>query len=146
MEQIQFAYVRPKETIAAIMMLYKNTKVKVRSPDGDSEYFDIAAGVLQGDTLSPYLFIICLEIELFWHWNCVPMLNWIVWNRTVFVCKTELFEIELFIFIKMDLALITYNGWCTIKPNKTKSTYLDFKIFRTNEICFFFFCFERLLI
>ena len=34
-------------------MLYKNTKVKVRSPDGDSDYFDIVAGVLQGDTLAP---------------------------------------------------------------------------------------------
>ena len=41
--------------------LYRNTKVKVRSPDGDTEYFDIVAGVLQGDTLSPYLFIICLD-------------------------------------------------------------------------------------
>ena len=26
---------------------------KVRSPDGDTEYFDIVAGVLQGDTLAP---------------------------------------------------------------------------------------------
>ena len=43
------------------MILYKNTKVKVRSPDGDTEYFDIVAGVLQGDTLAPYLFIICLD-------------------------------------------------------------------------------------
>ena len=34
-EQILLAYVLPKETAAAIMMLYKNTKVKVRSPDGD---------------------------------------------------------------------------------------------------------------
>ena len=33
------------------MILYRNTKVKVRSPDGDMEYFDIVAGVLQGDTL-----------------------------------------------------------------------------------------------
>ena len=41
------------------MMLYKNMKVKVRSPDGDTDYFDIVAGVLQGDTLAPYLFIIC---------------------------------------------------------------------------------------
>ena len=41
------------------MILYRNTKVKVRSPDGDTEYFDIVAGVLQGDTLAPYLFIIC---------------------------------------------------------------------------------------
>ena len=37
-------------------MLYKNTKVKVRSPDGDTDYFDIVAGVLQGDTLAPYPF------------------------------------------------------------------------------------------
>ena len=34
------------------------------SPDGDTEYFDIVAGVLQGDTLSPYLFIICLDYML----------------------------------------------------------------------------------
>ena len=32
------------------MMLYKNTKVKVRSPDRDTDYFDIVAGVLQEDT------------------------------------------------------------------------------------------------
>ena len=43
------------------MILYRNTKVKVRSPDGDTEYFNILAGVLQGDTLAPYLFIICLD-------------------------------------------------------------------------------------
>ena len=46
------------------MILYKNTKVKVRSPDGDTEYFDIVAGVLQGDTLDRYLFIICLDYVL----------------------------------------------------------------------------------
>ena len=50
MEQILLAYSLPKETVAAIMMMYKNTKVKVRSSDGDTDYFDIAAGVLQGDT------------------------------------------------------------------------------------------------
>ena len=46
------------------MILHRNTKVKVRSPDGDTEYFDIVAGVLQGDTLAPYLFIICLDYVL----------------------------------------------------------------------------------
>ena len=61
MEQILLAYGLPKETIDAIMMLYRNTKVKVRSPDGDTDYFNIIAGVLQGDTLAPYLFIICLD-------------------------------------------------------------------------------------
>ena len=51
-------------TIAVITILYKNTKVKVCSPDGDTEYFNIVAGVLQGDTLAPYLFIICLDYVL----------------------------------------------------------------------------------
>ena len=46
MEQILLAYGLPKETVAAIMILYRNTKVKVRSPDGDTEYFIIVAGVL----------------------------------------------------------------------------------------------------
>ena len=46
------------------MILYRNTKVKVRSADGDTEYFDIVAGVLQGDTQDPYLFIICLYYVL----------------------------------------------------------------------------------
>ena len=64
MEQILLAYGLPKETVAAITILYKNTKVKVRSLDGDTEYFDIVAGVLQRDTLAPYLFIICLDYVL----------------------------------------------------------------------------------
>ena len=64
MEQILLAYGLPKKTIAAIMMLYKNTKVKVRSPDGDTDYFDIVAGVLQGNILAPYLFFICLNYVL----------------------------------------------------------------------------------
>ena len=64
MEQILLAYGLPKETIAAITILYKNTKVKVRLQDGDTEYFDIVAGVLQGETLAPYLFIICLDYVL----------------------------------------------------------------------------------
>ena len=64
MEQILLAYGLPKETVAAIMMLYRNTKVKFRSPNGDTDYFDIVAGVPQGDTLAPYLFIIYLDYVL----------------------------------------------------------------------------------
>ena len=55
MEQILLTYG------LAIMMLYKTTKLKVRSLDGDTVYFDIEAGVLLGDTLAPYLFIVCLD-------------------------------------------------------------------------------------
>ena len=57
MKQILFTYSLPKEIIAAIMMLYKNT-------NGDTDYFDIVAGVLPEDTLAPYLFIICLDYVL----------------------------------------------------------------------------------
>ena len=41
-----------------------NTKVKVRFPDGDKDYFNIVAGVLQRGTLAPYLFFICLDYVL----------------------------------------------------------------------------------
>ena len=47
----------------AILMLYRNTKVKDRSLVY-TDYFDIVAGVLPGDTLAPYLFIICLDYVL----------------------------------------------------------------------------------
>ena len=39
-------------------------KLNVCSPDGDTGYFDIVAGVLQGDSLAPYLFIICQDYVL----------------------------------------------------------------------------------
>ena len=40
-------------------MPYRNTEIKVRSPDGD-----IVAGVLQGDISAPYVFINCLDYIL----------------------------------------------------------------------------------
>ena len=36
----------------------------VRSPDGDTPYFEITTGVLQGDTLALFLFIICIDYIL----------------------------------------------------------------------------------
>ena len=58
MEQIFLAYGVPKETFIAITMLYRNTKVKVRSTDGEKDSIDIVAGLLQGETLALNLFII----------------------------------------------------------------------------------------
>ena len=50
--EILQAYGIPNETIAAIMMLYRITKAMVQSPDGDTDFFNVVAGVLQGDTLA----------------------------------------------------------------------------------------------
>ena len=47
-------------TVNAILML-KNTRSMVRSPDGDTPFFDITTGVLQGDILSLFILIICLD-------------------------------------------------------------------------------------
>ena len=54
----------PPKKVTAIMILYKNTEIKIRSPDGDIDFFDIVVGVLHRDTLDPYLFIICLDYAL----------------------------------------------------------------------------------
>ena len=51
MEQILLAYGLPKETVTAIMMLYKRKKAKVHSPDRGTDFFNIVVGVLQGNTL-----------------------------------------------------------------------------------------------
>ena len=71
MEQKLLTYVIPKETVTAMIMLYRNTKVKVCSPDRDTDFFDIVAGVLQGDTLALYLFIICLDYVLWMSINLI---------------------------------------------------------------------------
>ena len=64
MEQIPLSYSFPKEIVTAIMMPYRNTKVKVLSPDGDTAFFDIVVRVLQGYTLALGLLIICLDYIL----------------------------------------------------------------------------------
>ena len=51
--------------VVMTIIRYSRKKKKLfESPNGDTEYFDIVAGVLQGDTLAPYLFIICLDYVL----------------------------------------------------------------------------------
>ena len=43
------------------MMSYINMNAMVRPPDGDPGYFENVIGVLLGNTLGPYMFIICLD-------------------------------------------------------------------------------------
>lgn len=44
--------------------MYKDTRARIRTPDGEMELIDITVGVLQGGTLAPFLFIIVLDYAL----------------------------------------------------------------------------------
>ena len=61
MLKILAAYGIPSRIVSVIGLMYKGTRAKVLSPDGESKLFDILAGVLQGDTLAPYLFAIVID-------------------------------------------------------------------------------------
>ena len=64
MMKLLSAYRIPDELMKAISLLYENTWVKILSPDGDTEFFDTLAGVLQGDALAPYLFAIVIHYTM----------------------------------------------------------------------------------
>ena len=64
MFQILRAYSFPENIMQAVIAMYTDVKAKVVSPDGDTDFFKITAGVLQGDTLAPYLFVIVLDFAL----------------------------------------------------------------------------------
>jgi hypothetical protein len=64
MFKILEAYGIPHNLLNAIKSMYTNTRAKVRTPDGETEEFEIKAGVLQGDTLAPFLFIVVLDFAL----------------------------------------------------------------------------------
>ena len=54
----------PPKLVKAIQALYQNTSATIITPDGHTDFFNILAGVLQGDTLAPFLFIIALDYAL----------------------------------------------------------------------------------
>ena len=64
MIRILKAYGIPPNLLKAIDQMYKNTKARIATPDGETKLFDISAGVLQGDTLAPFLFIIVLDYAM----------------------------------------------------------------------------------
>ena len=72
MEQILLSYGHPKETVTAIMMLYKDMEAMVRWPNVDTDFFDNVTGVLQRDTLAPFLFVICLGYIL---WTSLDLMK-----------------------------------------------------------------------
>ena len=64
MLKILEAYGIPRQIVNAIGKMYEDTNARVMSPDGETDLFEILAGVLQGDTLAPYLFVVVLDFAL----------------------------------------------------------------------------------
>ena len=62
--EILHAYAMPAKVVLAINILHTETEPKVLSTDGDTDFFKILAGVLQGNTLVPCLFIIALDYAM----------------------------------------------------------------------------------
>ena len=61
MKDILIIYVIPTEIVNSILMLYNNTRSMVRSPDGDTSFFEIITGVLHRDKLSQFICIIYIH-------------------------------------------------------------------------------------
>jgi exonuclease III len=51
----------PEQLVAAVMALYRDSKAAVVTPDGLTEVFCTTSGVLQGDSLAPFLFVLLLD-------------------------------------------------------------------------------------
>ena len=64
MVKILKAYGVPTNLLRAIQSMYSGTRAKVVTPDGNTDEFDILAGVMQGDTLAPFIFIVVLDFAL----------------------------------------------------------------------------------
>ena len=64
MLKILSSYGIPPELVAAIKVMYENTSALVITPEGNTDVFKIDTGVLQGDPLAPFLFIVCLDYAL----------------------------------------------------------------------------------
>ena len=62
--EIPFAYRLPNKIVDAIIILCKDTLIQLITPDDETDLFEVIAGVLQGDTLASFLFIIALYYTL----------------------------------------------------------------------------------
>ena len=61
MQKILMAYGVPEKFVSMIMYMYNGCKPHTMTPDGPSDEFEITTGVLQGDTLALFLFVIIVD-------------------------------------------------------------------------------------
>ena len=53
----------PKKLVQAVMSMYKGTKTRVKVEERHSKEFDVGVGVHQESVLSPFLFLIVLDVR-----------------------------------------------------------------------------------
>ena len=94
-----------KEPVTTIIILHKNTKAMVWSLDDDTDFFNIVAGILQGDKLVPCLLKIYLDYAL---WTSIDLI------------KENGFTIKM-----------TRSKWYALE-NMSDADYIDDLVFLTN--------------
>ena len=57
-------YCIPEKIIAAIKRMYENPPTFLDTADGPTDIFSTTTGILQGDTLAPYLLLIIVDYIL----------------------------------------------------------------------------------
>ena len=105
------------------MMLYKNTKVKVRFSDGDTDYYDIVTGVLQGDTLASYLFLFSLDYVFR---SSIDLMKENVFRSSIDLMKENVFRSSIDLMkenvFRSSIDLMKENGFKRVKKKKTEDT------------------------
>ena len=64
MLEILRKYGVPRKIVDAIRKFNESTFASVSSPDGEINSFQIQAGVLQGDTLAPFFFVLIVDYAM----------------------------------------------------------------------------------
>ena len=62
--EILRAYGIPPNLLKAFKLIYNNLRARIKTTEGDTDYFRMFAGIMQGDTLAPYLFVIVLDYSM----------------------------------------------------------------------------------
>ena len=57
-KEILLAYGIPPKVVTLVMLLHTGTTAQLVTLEGPNEDFDVLAGVLQGDTRAPYIFVL----------------------------------------------------------------------------------------
>ena len=61
MFKILITYGIPPKLVDVIKIMYENNSATVLTQEGETEFFELTTGILQGDPLAPFLFVTLLD-------------------------------------------------------------------------------------